>query len=104
MRVGVAGKGGVGKTTISAVLARSLARRGHRVIAIDCDSDPNLAANVGLTVDEVALMMPLLDQSGPVRFVPTDLGPKSLVSTYGHAGPDDVTLMLAARAEKAGSG
>ncbi len=104
MRFGVAGKGGVGKTTISAVLARTLSLRGHRVVAIDCDSDPNLAANVGLSTDEVAAMRPLLDQSGPVRSVPTDAGPLSLVQAYGRAGPDDVTLMLAARAERAGSG
>jgi len=99
MRFGVAGKGGVGKTTISAVLARSLALRGHRVVAIDCDSDPNLAASV----EEVASMRPILDQSGPERTVPVGLGPTSLVQRYGRTGPDDVTLMLAARAEKAGS-
>ncbi len=104
MRIGVAGKGGVGKTTISAVLARSLAGRGHRVVAIDCDSDPNLAANVGLSNDDVAAMRPILDQSGPVRSVPVDVSPPSLLQSHGHAGPDDVTLMLAARAEKAGSG
>ena len=74
------------------------------MVAIDCDSDPNLAANVGLSTDEVAAMRPLLDQSGPVRSVPTDASPNSLVQAYGRAGPDDVTLMLAARAERAGSG
>ena len=30
-------KGGVGKTTLSANLASALARRGHRVVAVDCD-------------------------------------------------------------------
>ena len=104
MRFGVAGKGGVGKTTISAVLARTLSVRGYRVVAIDCDSDPNLAANVGLTPDQVEALRPLLDQSGPVRSLPTDADPTSLIRTYGFSGPDDVTLMLAARAEKAGSG
>lgn len=104
MRVGIAGKGGVGKTTISAVLSRTLARRGHRVIAIDCDSDPNLGANIGLGEAAAARLRPLLDQSGPVRFVPRGLSPSTLLAEYGHDGPDGVTVMLAARAEKAGSG
>lgn len=63
MRFGVSGKGGVGKTTVSAVLARTLSRQGRQVIALDCDSDPNLAANCGLSQDEVAAMRPFLDQS-----------------------------------------
>lgn len=64
VRVGVSGKGGVGKTTVAAVLSRTLARQGRQVIALDCDSDPNLAANCGLP-DEVAALCPFLDQSGP---------------------------------------
>ena len=104
MRVGISGKGGVGKTTISAVLSRTLGRRGRRVVAIDCDSDPNLAANVGLGEEMVGMLRPFLDQSGTVRFVPRNLSPSTLLSQYGYHGPDGVTLMLAARAEKAGSG
>jgi CO dehydrogenase maturation factor len=104
MRVGVSGKGGVGKTTISAVLARTFARRGQRVIAIDCDSDPNLGANIGLGEDGAARLRPILDQSGPVRFVPKGLSPATLLQEYAHEGPDGVLVMLAARAEKAGSG
>lgn len=104
MRVGISGKGGVGKTTISAVLARTLARRGYRVIAIDCDSDPNLGANIGLGEQMMGMLRPFLDQSGDVRFVPRNLSPTTLLAEYGYHGPDDVTLMLAAKAEKAGSG
>ena len=104
MRFGVSGKGGVGKTTVAAVLARTLARRGSQVIALDCDSDPNLAANCGLAADQVAAMRPFLDQSGPQRMVPTGRDPQRLLADYGWQGPDDVTLMLAARVEKAGSG
>jgi len=104
MRIGISGKGGIGKTTISAVLARTLARRGHRVIAIDCDSDPNLGANIGLGEDGAAKLRPFLDQSGPVRRTPTGMTAAQLVDAYGYPAPDGVTVMLGARAEKAGSG
>ncbi|MFN2608850.1 MAG: AAA family ATPase [Acidimicrobiales bacterium] len=104
MRIGISGKGGIGKTTISAVLARTLARRGHRVIAIDCDSDPNLGANIGLGEDGAARLRPFLDQSGPVRSTPSGLSPTQLLERYGAPGPDGVTVLLGARAEKAGSG
>jgi len=104
MRLGIAGKGGVGKTTISAVVARTLARRGHRVIAVDCDSDPNLAANIGAGQRAADAMRAILDQSGATRSVPTGLTPSQLLATYGWHGPDGVTLLLAARSEKAGSG
>ena len=105
MRAGVSGKGGVGKTTISAVLARTLARRGRPVVAVDCDSDPNLAVAMGADEATAARLRPLLDQSGPGRSLPPPgLGPLELLRDYGHPGPDDVTVMLAARAEKAGSG
>lgn len=104
MRLGIAGKGGVGKTTISAVVARSLARQGLPVIAVDCDSDPNLAANVGVGQPAADAMRPLLDQSGPSRFVPVGLTPSQVLADYGLRGPDGVTLLLAARSEKAGSG
>ena len=104
MRLGISGKGGVGKTTISAVLSRTLARRGHRVIAIDCDSDPNLGANIGLGEAGAALLRPFLDQSGPRRRVPTGLTTGQLLEQYGTPGPDGTTLLLGAMAEKAGSG
>ncbi|CAN5500773.1 hypothetical protein BH20ACT2_BH20ACT2_01210 [soil metagenome] len=104
MRIGISGKGGVGKTTIAAVLSRSLARRGHPVVAIDCDSDPNLGVSIGLGEDGADRIRSLLDQSRPVRHLPTDLTPPQLVARYGYPGPDNVTILLGARSEKAGSG
>jgi CO dehydrogenase maturation factor len=46
-KIAVAGKGGVGKTTVSAWIARVLASRGMRVIAIDADPVPSLASALG---------------------------------------------------------
>jgi CO dehydrogenase maturation factor len=48
MKLAVSGKGGVGKTTFSALLARSLNEQGRRVLAIDADPDANLAAAIGI--------------------------------------------------------
>ncbi len=48
LKITVAGKGGVGKTTISALLARRLAECGHRTLAVDCDPNPNLAESFDL--------------------------------------------------------
>jgi CO dehydrogenase maturation factor len=48
MKVAVSGKGGVGKTTLSACMARFLAEQGRPVIAIDADPDTNLATALGV--------------------------------------------------------
>src|SRR5689334_20964977 len=52
MQISFAGKGGSGKTTISATVARTFARRGHAVRAIDGDSNPNLALALGIPAPE----------------------------------------------------
>src|SRR5262245_34841285 len=48
MKIAVGGKGGSGKTTIAGTLARVLAARGLPVVALDDDSNPNLALTIGL--------------------------------------------------------
>jgi CO dehydrogenase maturation factor len=48
MKLAVSGKGGVGKTTFSALLIRTLSDQGKRVLAIDADPDANLAAALGI--------------------------------------------------------
>jgi CO dehydrogenase maturation factor len=47
VRVAVAGKGGAGKTTITATLARTMASGGRTVVAVDADSNPNLGVALG---------------------------------------------------------
>jgi CO dehydrogenase maturation factor len=49
MKLAVSGKGGVGKTTFAALLARSLNSQGKHVLAIDADPDANLAAALGIS-------------------------------------------------------
>lgn len=49
MRIGVAGKGGSGKTTISGTLSRALAEDGRPLVAIDADPNPNLGPTLGVS-------------------------------------------------------
>ena len=49
MKVTIAGKGGVGKTTISALIALELAEGGAETLAVDCDPNPTLAEEFGLS-------------------------------------------------------
>ncbi len=53
MRIAVAGKGGAGKTTLAATMARLFAQRGFRVNALDDDPNPNLAAALGLSEAQI---------------------------------------------------
>ncbi len=59
MKIAVSGKGGVGKTTISASLARLFADRGYQVLAIDADPDSNLAYALGISPEEAAQALPI---------------------------------------------
>ena len=54
MKVAFAGKGGAGKTMIAGTIARLLARRGRRVLAIDDDPSPNLALTLGIAPEAQA--------------------------------------------------
>ena len=52
MKIAISGKGGTGKTTLAALLARTLAEAGRPVIAVDADPDANLASALGLPRDQ----------------------------------------------------
>jgi CO dehydrogenase maturation factor len=59
MKIAVSGKGGVGKTLISAGLAKGFSERGLKTIAIDADSSPNLALTLGLSAEEARKITPI---------------------------------------------
>ena len=52
MKLAISGKGGVGKTTFAALLARTLDKQGKHVLAIDADPDANFAAALGIANSE----------------------------------------------------
>ena len=58
-RLAVAGKGGVGKTTLVALLAELFAGRGCRVLAADEDPQMNLALSLGVSLEEAEKIVPL---------------------------------------------
>lgn len=57
MKIAISGKGGVGKTTLVATLAKVFVENGKRVIAIDADPVSNLAATLG--IKNVSDIMPI---------------------------------------------
>lgn len=111
MRLAVAGKGGTGKTTISATLARALARRGRRILAVDADSNPNLGFMLGLAPaasNEIVglprnLFERRVDADGTERSVFTG-DPDAIVRDFGQAGPDGVELLVMGRVGHGGAG
>ena len=58
MKVAITGKGGVGKTTLSSVLARLYADEGRTVLAADVDPDANLGLALGFSEEEVNAITP----------------------------------------------
>jgi len=53
VKIAISGKGGVGKTTLAALLARHLTETGRQVIAVDADPNANLALALGVPPDKV---------------------------------------------------
>ena len=48
MKIAISGKGGVGKTTIMALLANQFRKEGKEVLVIDADPSPHMAQTIGI--------------------------------------------------------
>lgn len=59
MKIAVTGKGGVGKTTFSAILAKLYAEEGKKVLCADVDPDANLGLALGFPEELLAQIMPV---------------------------------------------
>ena len=94
MRLAVVGKGGTGKSVITGTLARTLARRGQRVLAFDSDTMPGLARSLGI---EECAEPPLREaaerpEGGRWR-MKRGIGPVTAVRRYARTAPDGVLLL-----------
>lgn len=117
MKVGVAGKGGTGKSIVAGTLARLFARDGYRVLAVDVDPNINLASTIGIAPDVAARIVPLAKNvelaeertgvsSGTGFGQVFKLNPKvdDIVGKFGVVGPDDVNLLVLGTIEQGGTG
>ncbi len=117
MKIAVAGKGGVGKTFVSATLSRLLARDGYNVLAVDADPNLNLAYSLGIDYDIANSIVPLSENSDLVKektgVAPDEalgnmfnMNPRvnDVVDRFGIIAPDNVKLLVMGTVKGGGTG
>jgi len=61
MKLAITGKGGVGKTTLTSLLAYHYTHMGRRVLAIDADPSPCLGPALGFSAEALAQLTPIAE-------------------------------------------
>lgn len=111
MKIAVAGKGGSGKTTLAGTLARGLGRRGQAVLAVDADTNPNLAITLGLPREAAAHIQPVpkdimqerVDVNGQ-KIRALAMPYHEVLARYSLPAADNTRLLLMARVHHGGGG
>ncbi len=110
MKVAVAGKGGVGKTTLSSVLIRMLAQRGYKVYAVDADPDASLGITLGISEAQLDGVIPLVDLKDVIKEKMGDgalysLNPRmgDVLDKYGLDVEDNITFITMGGIKEGGS-
>ncbi len=94
MRLAVAGKGGAGKTTISATVVRLTAREDRPTVAVDADANPNLATALGVDVGSGGLVpVPPTLVSRRIGGSGLTVPVEEVLARHAVSGPDGVRLV-----------
>lgn len=112
----VAGKGGVGKTTVASVLAKTLHKKGLKILAIDADPNANLALALGLAPDEAEKIIPLAENADLIE-EKTGVKPSSpsplfrlsfrvddIINRFAVKTPSGISLIVMGEVRTAGQG
>ncbi|MEW5989670.1 MAG: AAA family ATPase [Chloroflexota bacterium] len=67
MKIAISGKGGVGKTTLAALLAQVYADSGRAVLAVDADPSPCLAGALGFPADLRRQLHPIAEMDALIE-------------------------------------
>lgn len=67
MKLAITGKGGVGKTTLTALLAQSYADMGRQVLAVDADPSPCLAGALGFPDELRDMLKPIAEMDALIE-------------------------------------
>ena len=67
MKLAITGKGGVGKTTLTALLAQAYADAGRQVLAVDADPSPCLAGALGFPDELRAKLRPIAEMDALIE-------------------------------------
>jgi CO dehydrogenase maturation factor len=110
IKVAVSGKGGVGKTSVCAYLAKAWANVGFSVFAVDADPDTNLGWALGFDMKTLAQQKPLseledviAERAGKGGFVVLNPEVSDLIPKYS-LEKDGVKLLRMGNVKKGGSG
>ena len=103
LRLAVVGKGGAGKSVISATLARTLARRGHRVLALDSDTLPGLSISIGAGVTDEFPLNAAAERNEKGRWqLVKGIGAARAVQRFATDAPDGVRLLQIGKTDRRG--
>lgn len=102
LRVAFVGKGGVGKSAVAGTFARTLARQGTPVLALDSDPMPGLAFSLGIDRTDVGIPDEAVreraeGEDGPRYRLRDDLSAAEAVERYSVEGPDGVRFLQFAK-------